>query len=58
MAVLRISTPGKPTTLVDLGPQTAQRHPYHAMRKTVDDLRASAGVGRGHGGTPSIELHR
>jgi hypothetical protein len=37
--VVRVSHPGTPTRLVDLGPAHGQRHRYEAMRKTVDSWR-------------------
>lgn len=35
--VLRVSAPGKPTRLVDLGPAVGVRHPWDLMRRTIDD---------------------
>jgi hypothetical protein len=40
--VLRVSHPGKPVKLIDLGPHgNGQRRPWDAMRKTIDDLPKS-----------------
>lgn len=36
--VERISAPGKPTKLRDLGPATGRTHRYDVMARTIDDL--------------------
>ena len=39
MSAIRISRPGQPTRLVDLGPDVARVHDWRAQRKTIDDDR-------------------
>lgn len=46
MSLLRISTPGKPTVLIDQGPAHGQHPPYEVMRRTIDNDRGH--VGRNH----------
>lgn len=47
--VLRISTPGKPTKLIDLGPHagTVEQLPYRVMRLPIDEAIVYAAT-KGH----------
>lgn len=36
--VLRLSAPGTPVKLIDLGPGVGRHHRYDQERKTVDDM--------------------
>lgn len=41
--VLRVSVPGKPVKLLDLGPAVGRHHNYDAQRKTIDDDHGRTG---------------
>lgn len=61
--LLRVSHPGRPTVLKDLGQAHGERHLYQVMRRTIDDDRTAArflrfAAAQGRTTNVPLEVHR